>query len=82
MKVGGNSLLKSRHSGSLYALLSSVYNECEWLPWRFHIAPKNFIFQKTDRIKFMKWAGERLNIKEPNDWNQVTENVKNYSAMH
>ena len=72
--LGGSSLVMSIHNGSLSQLLSVVYPEYEWLPWKFTKAPKFWEDVKNQR-KFMDWAGKELKIKEINDWNKVSNQV-------
>ena len=65
-ELGGSSLL-GIHNSSLYKVLSSVYPEYEWLPWKFSKSPK---FSK-DSAKFVEMAGDELGIKEMNDWYKI-----------
>lgn len=59
----------------MYRLLSSVYDEYEWLPWRFDKCPKDFWGDKQNRIKYIEWAEKELGIKEKNDWLKIKANV-------
>jgi hypothetical protein len=72
-KVGRNLLHK--YNSSPYLLLSSVFPDQEWLPWKFANAPKNFWNQIENQRKFMDWAGKQLNIKDMSDWYKVTQEV-------
>ena len=61
------------YKGSPYRLLSAMYPDYEWLPWKFEKVPENF-WNKFENIKwFMEWVGKQLGIKELNDWNKVTQ---------
>ena len=68
-KQGAHSLL-SKYNSSPYLLLSAVYPEYNWLPWRFKHTPKRIWEDKNIVIKFMEWAKKELKIKE---WNKVTK---------
>lgn len=56
-------------------MLSTVYSEFEWLPWKFKLCPKNFWDNTTNQRKYLDWVAVQLNIKEPNDWYKVTVKV-------
>jgi hypothetical protein len=73
--IGGSVLLKYKYAGSLPDLLSSVYPEHEWLPWKFPRLPDNFWEDAKNERKFMDWAAKQLNIKEMGDWYNVTFKV-------
>lgn len=72
--MGGFTLLK-KYGYSPYNLLSAVYPEYDWLPWKFSSVPK--LFWKDDRNvkQFLDWAAIELGIKEPSDWNKVANRV-------
>ena len=56
-------------------LLSSVYTNYEWLPWKFIKTPDSYWLDINNQEKFMKSGGEKLNIKEISDWYKVTNKV-------
>ena len=62
-------------SGSLYQILSDVYPEYEWLPWRFIRTPKQFWDDPKNQRTFLEWAGKQLKIKEMSDWYKVITHV-------
>ncbi len=69
---------KSGINKSLPQLLTLVYPEYEWLPWRFqHPVPTGFWKDEGNQIKFVEWAGTQFQIKEMSDWYKITINVKN-----
>ena len=70
--MGGATLVMS---ASVYKLVSSVYPEYEWLPWRFHKTPANYWTDVKNQRKFMDWAGKELGIKDMSDWYKVTTRV-------
>ena len=70
----GCGLLK-QSSNSLASMLSIVYPEYEWLPWKFDLCPRNFWTQSKNQRKFMDWAGKELKINEINDWYSKSSKV-------
>ena len=71
--MGGSTLLANM---SLVKLLSSVYPDYEWLPWKFSKSPKNMWEDATSQKKFLQWVGNELKIKEMKDWYNVSLQVK------
>ena len=63
---------------SLYNVISSVYPEYEWLPWRFEKVPKHYWDSLENQRKFIEWAGKELQIKEMSDWYNVSNKVYKY----
>ena len=73
-KVGGGSLL-SQYSGSLSKLLSQIYPDYNWLPWKFNKGPHNFWADIKNQRKFLEWAGKELRINDMSDWYKITNKV-------
>jgi hypothetical protein len=71
--------LHTNYEGSPSQLLSGVYSEYEWLPWKFERCPRNFWEDVNNQRRFMEWAGKQLNIKEMSDWYKVT--TKDFVAV-
>jgi hypothetical protein len=57
-------------------LLSSVYPDNDWLPWRFSTCPESYWDNKKNQRKFMDWAANELKIKNKEDWYKVTTKVR------
>ena len=76
-KIGGNPLLYAIHGSSFYSMLSSVYPEYDWLPWKFNYLPRNYWDNVNNQKKFMDWAGKELQINEMSDWYNVHFQVEN-----
>jgi hypothetical protein len=74
-EIGGESILRVKYRYSLYALLSAIYPDYQWLPWKFINCPRNWWDDKKNQKKFMDWAAQQLSIKEDNDWYKVTYKV-------
>ena len=63
------------NSNSLIKVLSSVYPEYTWLPWKFTLAPKHFWSEPKNQRWFLEWAGKELKINEMSDWYKVSNKV-------
>ena len=63
------------NNNSLPNLLSHIYPDYGWLPWKFAKVPKLFWNSMTNQRKFMDWAGKQLGVKEMNDWYKIKYNV-------
>ena len=59
----------------MFLLLSKVFPEYEWLPWKFLHSPLNFWNDVEWQKKFVNWAGKELNIKEMSDWYKINAKV-------
>jgi hypothetical protein len=68
--------VKAKNLNSPMLLLSTVYPEYEWLPWKFVRSQNQFWNDPKNQRKFMDWAGKQLQIKEMSDWYKVTQKVK------
>lgn len=72
--MGGSRLLEL-HNSSLSKLLSVVYPDHEWIPWKFQrILAKGW---NNNAKKFMDYVAKELNISSATDWYKVTkEDIK------
>jgi hypothetical protein len=73
-EIGGASLL-NKYNKSPSSMLSAVYPEYNWLPWKFKMCPLNFWEDVNNQKKFIEWAAQELNIKEISDWQSVSRKV-------
>jgi hypothetical protein len=73
--VGAGGLLVHKYKNSPSFLLSKMYPDYEWLPWKFTKSPRNFKGDETNKRKFLEWAGKQLGVKELNDWYNVSARV-------
>ena len=71
---GGNRIL-TPYNGSMFKLLTSVYPEHGWLPWRFHRA-SHYLSDINNCKIFVDSIAKKLNIKEKSDWYNVKAEVK------
>ncbi len=74
MDIGGCGLLH-HYNDSPTKLLSAVYPDYNWLPWKFERAMRNLWDNPENQQKFMNWVATQLNIKEMHDWYRVTTKV-------
>lgn len=61
-----------QYNSSPYQLLSSIYPEYDWLPWKF---PNTITTNTDNHKKFIEYAARELKIKEMNDWYHVSFHV-------
>ena len=73
--IGGSSLLVNKYNSSIPTMLSKIYSEYEWLPWRFVNCPKNYWEDVNNQKRFMSWVAKELIVKEMSDWYKVTSLV-------
>jgi hypothetical protein len=64
---GGNTLLYN-YNYSIYKLLTRVFPEYSWLPWRFSSIPKGYWKDKSSHQVYLDWLGNKLGFKEKSDW--------------
>ena len=57
-------------------MLSNVYPEYEWLPWKFTKCPNFYWEDVNNQRKFLDWVGKELGIKEFSDWYKVRFEVE------
>lgn len=67
--------LLQRYKNSMASLLSAMYPNHNWLPWKWDRCPKKFWDDVNNKKKFLDWAGKQLGINEPKDWSKVTHKV-------
>jgi len=63
----GGSLL-SLFNNSPYQLLSQVYPNSKWLPWKFSITPTQFWKERANQRLYCDWLGEHLGYSSREDW--------------
>ncbi len=72
--LNGRSLLQL-YNESPFQLLSSVYSDYEWLPWRFTTIPRGFTFTSSTRKSILEYLTKNLNIKGNSDWDTIKHEV-------
>ena len=66
MLIYGNSHIK---------LITTVYSDYKWLPWQFSSVSKGYWNDKQNQIEFMNWLFNKLNMKDMDDWYNVSWKV-------
>ncbi len=70
-----------RHKGGAFLLhydstISAAVMAClpkrNWNEWQFGKTPKGFWNDQSNRHRYIKWLGKRLDYKKPDDWYGVT----------
>jgi hypothetical protein len=56
-------------------MLSAVYKEFEWLPWKFVRGAGSYWDSIPNQRLFLDWVGKHLGIKEFSDWYNVKMQV-------
>ncbi len=79
--MGGDPLLKF-YNGSPFLLLSTVYDNYDWLPGKFSKQPKQSTVNTLDTANLIdatrakiEIIAQNLNIKFPADWYNVSQDV-------
>jgi hypothetical protein len=78
LRVGAAGIL-AKYNNSLIQMLSILFPEQEWIPWKFVGCPKNFWEDVNNHKKFIEWLAIELNIKDMNDWYNVSNTVSLFS---
>jgi hypothetical protein len=54
-------------------MLSTLYPEYNWLPWKFENSPRNFWDDVKNQRNFLDWASKEFKIQDMSDWYRVTQ---------
>jgi hypothetical protein len=73
-ELGGVGIL-GNYKNSPLLLISTVYPEYDWLPWKFNVTPHGFWSDKKNQRNFMDWAAKELNYKNKEDWYNISVKV-------
>ena len=60
---------------SLLKILSDVYPNFEWLPWKFSSCPQNYWSDLSNQRKFLDHISKQLHHKDFSDWYKLTNRV-------
>lgn len=69
-KAGGAHLI-NMYNCSMLQLLSAIYPDHNWIPWKFGRCPSGYWDNKDNLRAFFDALGEELGIKKLEDWYQV-----------
>jgi len=53
-------------------MLSTIYPEHEWHPWKLPTVPRGWWASRSNQEMFFEWLCAELNITSPDDWYQVS----------
>jgi hypothetical protein len=59
-------------------MLTTVYPDLEWLPWKFDKCPRHYWEDLKNQRKFLNWLGKELNINNFEEWYKVNKQVGNF----
>jgi hypothetical protein len=63
-------------------MLSTLYPDYNWLPWKFSKVPFNYWQDLKNHRKFLDWAATQLNVKEMSDWYKISQKVNKNHKNH
>ena len=72
-KFGGKHLLNKYNS--LLALITSIYPQFDWIPWKFEKLPPNFWEDMKNQNKFLSFVSNKLSVLKPEDWYKIPQRV-------
>jgi len=61
----------SRQFGGLIKMLLKLFNEHNWLIFKFKPVPKGWWDEKDNILTYMNWLGKQLNYTQHNDWYKI-----------
>jgi hypothetical protein len=64
-----------KYNNSAAQMIMNIFQEHEWLPWKFTTCPKHFWNDDKNKRIFLDWAGKQLGVKELKDWYNITQMV-------
>ena len=53
----------------------TVYNNYDWLPWKFIVISAGYFASRENQEKFMKWFANEKNLRTEEDWYQISIRV-------
>ncbi len=56
----------------IFIVLSVIFPEYNWVPWKFNRVPTGFWDDIENHKKFFNWVAKEKNIQKPADWQRVT----------
>jgi hypothetical protein len=68
----GISLLVGYYNSSPSLILSSLYPEYNWIPWKFTQVPKNFWNDTNNHKLYIEWLYKELNFNCMEDWYTIS----------
>ena len=74
LNAGAESLLHN-HNDSPFELLSFLYPDYNWLPWKFASPPKAMWQNLSNQRKFLEFAAHHFHIQDMSDWYNIRVKV-------
>lgn len=68
----GSGLLLYQWNSSAIAGVKECFSDYDWNEWLFTCAPRSFWNSVANRRRYMKWLGQQLGVRRPEDWYRVT----------
>lgn len=50
-----------------------MYEEYEWLPWKFETTPSNIWKDEKNQRKYLDWLAKELQFKSITDWYRLKQ---------
>lgn len=69
---GGGGLFRNEYQSSVLKAMRDFLPNYDWKPWLFGGAPNGYWKVRENRVRYMKWLEQLLNIEQPSDWYHVT----------
>ena len=78
----GSSLLRNQYNNRVQRIISTLYQEIDWLPWKFRLSPMNYWNDIQNQKNFMEWLFNKLGYTRMEDWYKITgEDIRdNYGS--
>jgi hypothetical protein len=67
--------LLAKYGASVVKLVTALYPEHNWEPWKFNRNTKGYWEGAGNQRKFFDWAGKQQGVKELSDWYTVKVTV-------
>ena len=67
-KEYGGTTLTQKYNSNPYKLISAIYKEYDWLPWKFHNVEESFWKDINNQKKYMIWLFEELGYTKYEDY--------------
>ncbi len=68
----GGGVLKYAWNSSIIAGVRDCFPEYDWKDWLFGMCPRTFWCNRKNHTLYMNWLGQRLGIRRPEDWYNIT----------
>lgn len=66
--------LTNYYKASPVGIVTKILPEFDWKIWKFQMTPMGYWEDDKNKIKYLKWLEEKIGIKKPYDWYEVSIN--------